>query len=56
MITNADMQNASFTATSGGVVTLRLTVTDSQGAQDSADVGVTTPTPIVTVTVSPSTR
>ena len=55
MIANADMQNASFTATNNGVVTLRLTVTDNEGAQDSADVGVNTPAPVVTVTVSPST-
>ncbi len=52
-IANADMQSASFTAGNNGVVTLRLTVTDSQGAQGSADVGVSTP--VVTVTVSPST-
>ena len=43
VIANADMQNASFTATNNGVVTLRLTVTDNQGAQGSADVGVSTP-------------
>ncbi len=54
-ITNADMQNASFTATNNGVVKLRLTVTDTGGAQDSADVRVTTPSPDITVTVSPST-
>jgi serine protease len=54
-IANADMRNASFTATNNGVVKLRLTVTDTQGAQDSADLRVTTPAPVVTVTVSPST-
>jgi serine protease len=52
-IADADTQSASFTAAANGVVTLRLTVTDSQGAQGSAHVGVTTP--VVTVTVSPST-
>lgn len=51
-IANADAQNASFTAAGNGVITLRLTVTDDQNAQDSADVKVTTPT--VTVTVAPT--
>jgi serine protease len=51
VVANAHLPNASFTATNGDVVTVRLTVTDSQGVQDSADVGVND----VTVTVSPST-
>ena len=54
VIANANLQNASFTATSSGVVTLRLTVTDNEGAQDSADVDVSA-SAAVTVTVSPST-
>jgi serine protease len=54
VITNANLQNASFTATDSGVVTLRLTVTDNEGAQDSADISVSAPA-AVTVTVSPST-
>jgi serine protease len=56
-LVNADTQNASFTAGNNGVVTLRLTVTDTQGAQDSADVQVTVngPSgPAVTVAVTPS--
>jgi|APFre7841882724_1041349.scaffolds.fasta_scaffold12036_2 serine protease len=54
VIANANLQNTSFTATNSGVFTLRLTVTDNEGAQDSADVDVRAHTP-VTVTVSPST-
>ncbi len=54
VVTNADTPTASFIAADAGQVTLRLTVTDSQGAQDSADVRVNTPAPI-TVTVSPGT-
>lgn len=54
VIANANQQNASFTAAGSGVVTLRLTVTDDAGAQDSADVDVRASAP-VTVTVSPST-
>ncbi|MBK7904376.1 MAG: S8 family serine peptidase [Proteobacteria bacterium] len=54
VIANANRPNASFTATNGGVVTVRLTVTDSEGAQDSAAVGVSALAP-VTVTVFPST-
>ncbi len=54
VIANANLPNASFTATDSGGVTLRLTVTDNEGAQDSADVGVTAVAP-VTVTVSPGT-
>jgi serine protease len=52
-IANADSPNASFTATSDGAVTLRLAVTDDQGARDSVDVGVNGPGPGITVTVSP---
>ncbi len=56
VIANADMQHAAFTATNGGIVTLRLTVTDNQGVQGAADVVVNTPAPpAVVVTVSPST-
>ena len=51
-IADADMQAASFTATNNGVVTLRLTVTDSEGAQDSTDLAVNTPAAVL-VTVSP---
>jgi serine protease len=40
-LVNADTQNASFIAGDHGLVTLRLTVTDDRGAQDSADVQVT---------------
>ncbi len=54
VIANANLENASFTATNSGVVTLRLTVTDNVGAQDFADVNVRALEP-VTVTVSPST-
>ena len=54
VIANANLQNASFTATSSSVVTLRLTVTDNEGAQDSADIDVSASAP-VTVTVSPGT-
>ena len=54
VIANANLQNASFTATGSSVVTLRLTVTDNEGAQDSADIGITALAP-VTVTVSPGT-
>jgi serine protease len=43
-ITNADQAVASFVAPLGGAITLRLTVTDSEGAEDFADVQVTTPT------------
>jgi len=52
-LANADTANASFTAGGNDVITLRLTVTDSQSAQDSVDVQVTTPT--VAVSVAPST-
>ncbi len=54
VVTNADTPTASFIVANAGQVTLRLIVTDSQGAQDSADVRVNTP-PAVTVTVSPGT-
>jgi serine protease len=52
-IADADMQNASFTSSNNGVVTLRLTVTDSEGAQDFVDVAMNTPAAVL-VTVSPS--
>jgi serine protease len=54
VIANADTQNASFTTTNDGEVTLRLTVTDDQGAQDSAEVSINEPAPAIEVTVSPS--
>jgi serine protease len=52
-IANADSPNATFTTTSDGAVTLRLTVTDDQGAQDSADVNVNGTVQAITVSVSP---
>jgi serine protease len=54
VIANADTQSGSFTATNNGTLTVRLTVTDDQGAQDSADVTVNTPAADITVTVSPA--
>ncbi len=54
---NADTLNASFTAEDNGIVTLALTVTDDQGAQDSASVQVTankSSDPAVTVDVTPT--
>jgi serine protease len=44
-LTGANTATASFTASAAGSITLRLTVTDTQGAQDSADITVTTPEP-----------
>lgn len=44
-ITNADTATASFVANAGGTVTVRLTVTDSAGGQNSEDVVITTPNP-----------
>jgi serine protease len=58
ILVNADTPGASFSAGDNGLVTLRLTVTDNQGAQDSATVEVNTAASggdNVTVTVSPST-
>ncbi|HET9693865.1 MAG TPA: S8 family serine peptidase [Steroidobacteraceae bacterium] len=49
VIANANTPNASFTTTDDRWVTLRLTVTDDQGAQDVVDVTVNA----VTVAVSP---
>ncbi len=43
-IAGANLASASFTAPAAGVITLRLTITDSEGVQDSADISVTTPT------------
>lgn len=43
-LTGANTASASFTAPSADAITLRLTVTDSTGAQDSSDVVVNTPT------------
>jgi serine protease len=54
VIANANTPNASFTTTDNGALALRLTVTDDQGAQDSADVGINGPVLAITVTVSPS--
>jgi serine protease len=54
VIANADTPNASLTTTDTGAVALRLTVTDDQGAQDSAEVNVNGAVPAITVTVSPS--
>jgi len=53
VIANADTQNASFTTTNNEALTVRLTVIDNQGAQDSADVTVNTPAANIAVTVSP---
>ena len=55
VIANANTPTASFTTTDTGALTLRLTVTDDQGAQDSADVSVNGTAPVVAVTVSPGT-
>jgi serine protease len=55
VIANANTPSASFTTTDTGALTVRLTVTDDQGAQDSADVSVNGTAPVVAVTVSPGT-
>ena len=55
VIANADTPTASFTTTDTGALTVRLTVTDDQGAQDSADISVNGTAPVVAVTVSPGT-
>jgi serine protease len=54
VIANANTPTASFTTTDNGALALRLTVTDDQGAQDSADVSVNGTVPAITVMVSPS--
>jgi hypothetical protein len=54
-IANANASGASFVATDNAWVTVRLTVTDSQGAQDASDVTVNGPAPVVSVNVSPGT-
>src|SRR5690606_19270401 len=54
VITGAGLANASLIAPSAGQLVLRLTVTDSEGAQDSADVIINTPPPTVPPTQPPA--
>ncbi len=44
-ITSANAASASFVATAAGIVTVRLTLTDDQGATAFSETTVTTPTP-----------